>query len=73
MKLKAKHLATAALLVSTLAYASTASSTYTTYYSDATLTVVVGEKIFTCGNRVYTEGEVTPYYTIRITPCDGQP
>jgi hypothetical protein len=32
-----------------------------TYYSDATYTTIVGEKIKTCQNKVYTSGIVTNF------------
>jgi hypothetical protein len=73
MKLNVKYMASAALLVSTLAYAAPMTGSYTVYYSDAAHTVVVGEKIFSCNSNTYMDGEVTPYYTITPMPCGSEP
>ena len=66
MKLKKPFLAAAAIVVSTLAYASPAYDSHTIYYSDETHTVMVGDKYLSCSGRVYLDGVVTPYSEIRI-------
>jgi len=66
MKLNKQLLVAAALLVSALSYAGPTHSTMTIYYSDASHTVAVGEKFFSCNAQTYLDGEVTPYYVIHI-------
>ncbi len=41
------------------------------YYSDATYTVLVGERITTCQGQVYSWGVVTPYRISACEPCGG--
>ncbi len=41
------------------------------YYSDATYTVLVGERITTCQGQVYSWGVVTPYRLSACEPCGG--
>ncbi len=40
-----------------------------TWYSDASRTVVVGEKFEDCGGDVSMWGVRTPYYTMTEDPC----
>lgn len=41
-----------------------------TYYSDASHTNAVGDGTRTCSGRFFSNGTVTPYYTIDISiPC----
>lgn len=40
-----------------------------TYYSDATYTTIVGEKIKTCQNQVYSWGIVTTFKLGGCEPC----
>jgi uncharacterized protein DUF6289 len=49
---------------------SSATGTYceTAFYSDATYTTIVGERIKNCDNSVYTWGTTSPY---KITACEA--
>ena len=42
------------------------------YYSDATLSVIVGHYMLTCGGIHYTVGQVTEFYFERDSSCDPQ-
>lgn len=66
MKLKKQSLVAVALLVSALSYARPTNSVLTIYYLDESHTTVVGEKFFTCNAQTIMDGEVTPYYEVRI-------
>lgn len=61
------------LSVAASALAARASMLDYTYYSDATHSTYVGEKIYMCNNTVYQQGQVTQYYELETMSCSPYP
>lgn len=63
-----------ATLTSAIAYALPSGYAFeTTYYSDASKTQIVGERIFHCGGAFYAFGEITAYSDeLNLGPCTGE-
>ncbi len=55
--------------VATQAFALPANEVDTTYYSDATFTQEVGERILACQGGIYREGKVSRFVVSTVTPC----
>lgn len=51
------------------AYAALTTTIEFEYYSDATYTEVVGERVRLCNGKVYTSGVQTPYYRVYRDSC----
>lgn len=69
MRMTALAIAVAAPLVAAPAMAKQLSGIETTYYSDATKTVIVGTFIRTCEGHILRTGTITPYFDSIIEEC----
>jgi uncharacterized protein DUF6289 len=54
-----------------VAQASPTQSIWILYYSDSTLTTVVGQRLLTCEGGWTNSGSRTSYYEVEYFPCDG--
>lgn len=61
--------ALAALTASAIVISAPSNYIDTIYYSDASHTNMVGERVLYCTGRHTLTGQVTTYYTIETEPC----